>query len=299
MNKLTKFKFGLIGWPVGHSFSPALHAAALESCGLKGEYTLFPICPSSGENRALADVIQQVRQGSLHGINVTIPHKQSVIPLLDRLTLAAQEIGAVNTIYVKNGYLIGDNTDAQGFLLDLKNKMLRQPVQKAALVLGAGGSSRAVTYTLSRAGWHVIVAARRLTQAQVLVNNLSSGQNFDITACCLSPDDLLGLQPALIVNTTPVGMSPNISNSPWAFDIPFPQDCFIYDLIYNPKETLLVQQAKSSGLEASGGLGMLVEQAALSFEIWTGYSASRLAIVEAVEKHTKNAISDMEETHGP
>ena len=110
---------GLIGHPLGHSLSPKIHTAALKACGLQGEYSLFPIAPE--DMQGLKDLLTRVRGGEIHGLNVTIPHKQNVIPLLDELTPTAQAIGAVNTISMRNGKLVGDNTDAPGFLADLQN----------------------------------------------------------------------------------------------------------------------------------------------------------------------------------
>ena len=112
-------QLGLIGYPLGHSLSPKIHAAALESCGLQGDYSLFPIHPD--DQQGLKELLARVRSGEITGLNVTIPHKQSVIPLLDDLTQTAKAIGAVNTISMQNGKLIGDNTDAPGFFADLKN----------------------------------------------------------------------------------------------------------------------------------------------------------------------------------
>src|ERR1051325_1660510 len=112
-------KLGLIGFPLSHSLSPKIQNAALQSCGLMGSYSLFPIHPE--DRQSLKDLLDQVRSGEIHGLNVTIPHRQNVIPFLDELTLTARAIGAVNTIYLQQDKLVGDNTDAHGFLLDLKN----------------------------------------------------------------------------------------------------------------------------------------------------------------------------------
>src|ERR1043165_9085419 len=111
-------ELGLIGYPLGHSLSPRIHSVALDSCGLEGHYSLFPLPPEDPE--ALRDLMSRVRSGEIQGLNVTIPHKQNVIPFLDELTLTADAIGAVNTIYLRNDKLIGENTDAPGFLVDLK-----------------------------------------------------------------------------------------------------------------------------------------------------------------------------------
>lgn len=305
------FNLGLVGYPLGHSLSPKIHAAALASCGLEGDYSLFPIPPNHLED--LKALLDRLRSGELHGLNVTIPHKQNVIPLLDALTPTAQAIGAVNTIWMQNGMLTGDNTDAPGFLADLNHRLAQintdkhdaanpkpvlsaveaspianpksQPQMntdehgcshlKSALVLGAGGSARAVVYALLNDDWNVTVAARRLEQAQELVSHYASRTHYvsRIThhALRITPDALPSLpQVTLIVNTTPVGMTPDIHHSPWPANVPFPPHAAVYDLVYNPRETQLVKDARAAGLCATSGLGMLVEQAALSFERWTG-----------------------------
>jgi len=282
-------KLGLIGYPLGHSLSPKIHAAALRSCALEGSYSLFPIHPD--DQPGLKDLLARVRKREISGLNVTIPHKQNVIDFLDELTTTAKGIGAVNTIYLRDNKLIGENTDASGFLVDLK-KFLTTKTQRhgklQALVLGAGGAARAVVYALLEDGWDVIIAARRLEQAQQLADVFANHQFSrsipvgSMTAISLSNMETTfpSLQSpssnfSLIVNTTPLGMSPNIDGSPWPEHLPFPARAAIYDLVYNPRHTRLVRQACSEGLHATTGLGMLIEQAALAFEIWTGHPPSR------------------------
>jgi shikimate dehydrogenase len=294
----STFHLGLTGFPLEHSLSPRLHAAALRACSLDGDYTLFPVAP--GDRQGLSALLDRLRAGSpraggLDGLNVTIPHKQAVLPLLDELTSAAQAVGAVNTIYREGGRLAGDNTDAPGFRSDLSRFLegfeenapsSGSPGEPSALVLGAGGAARAVVYALLSDGWSITLAARRLSQAHKLALDLSSHSHSRQIHCA----DLGSLFSALdfplfslIVNTTPVGMSPQVDASPWPDGLPFPPRAALYDLVYNPPQTCLVRQARAAGLRATGGLGMLVEQAALAFERWTGKRAPREAMVEAVE----------------
>jgi shikimate dehydrogenase len=272
------FRLGLTGHPLGHSLSPKIHAAALAACGLTGDYSLFPIHPE--DKPALAALLNRLRAGELHGLNVTIPHKQNVIPLLDGLTETAKAIGAVNTISLRNGQLIGDNTDAPGFLSDLNNFLNGQKSKveshKSAIVLGAGGSARAVVYALANDGWTVTLAARRIEQAQQLA---ASFPNYQLPITSFS--DLQPLTLDLLVNTTPLGMTPNIDTTPW--ELPFPENAAVYDLVYNPRETRLVREARAAGPPATTGLGMLIEQAALAFEIWTGKNPPREILWQAVE----------------
>ncbi len=288
---ITNYQLGLIGHLLGHSLSPKIHTAALNACNLQGTYSLFPVHP--GDKQGLKDLLARVRAGELHGLNVTIPHKQNVIELMDGLTPTAQAIGAVNTIYLREDKLIGGNTDAPGFLSDLKRYMAESPSPqmgeglgvrgKSALVLGAGGSARAVVYALLNDGWNVTISSRRLEQAQELAKSfpdyqpaLSITEELPITNFTHSPLSTFHL----IVNTTPLGMAPNTDQSALPENLSLPSNAFVYDLVYNPRETKLVKLARAQGLSATTGLGMLIEQAALSFEIWTGCTPPRDILFE-------------------
>ena len=274
-----QFALGLIGWPVEHSLSPVIHTAALRSCELQGEYLPYPIPPLPEGAQVLRAILDDFRAGRIDGLNVTIPHKQSVLPLLDHLTPVARAIGAVNTILRDGEQLIGDNTDMQGFLRDLSSAL--SPRVGGALIFGAGGAARAVVYGLCKTKWKVWVASRRLGQAIELANSISG--------VCISPISLeiSEIKPiipeiTLIVNATPLGMAPNLDASPWPLELPFPVDAMIYDLVYVPQETALVRSANKNGLLATTGLGMLIEQAALAFDLWTGQQASKSAMRRAV-----------------
>ncbi|NLG96872.1 MAG: shikimate dehydrogenase [Chloroflexi bacterium] len=262
-------RFGLTGHPLGHSYSPALHYAALKAAGLAGEYRLYPISPGDGANDQLRGLLDELRAGRLHGLNVTIPHKQAVIPFVDRLSEVAAAVGAVNTLYVdREGSLVGDNTDVPGFLRDL-TRLTGSKVGNA-VVLGAGGSARAVVYGLAQSGWSVRVLARRREQAEELVRQVGAGIPGRLDAEGL---DSAAQNCDLLVNTTPLGMAPRVDACPWPENRPLPDHAVIYDLIYNPRETLLIKRARESGLPALGGAGMLAAQAALAFERWTGLDA--------------------------
>ena len=281
-NNSTFLRLGLTGWPLSHSLSPRLHQAALAALYLAGEYRLYPVPPLPEGRDKLAELMEQVRQGRLDGLNVTIPHKQNVLPLLDELTPAASAIGAVNTVYRRAGRLVGHNTDATGFLTDLELLGLAGPVsgpRRKALVLGAGGSARAVCWAMTQIGWQVCITARRFEQASALADDLSAN-SWAASALTLEPASLR-LPFSLIINTTPVGMYPDVQASPWPAGIPFPPSAAVYDLVYNPPETALVHSARAAGLPAATGLGMLVEQAALAFEVWTGRTVSRLLLLKA------------------
>ncbi len=276
----SRFQLGLVGYPLGHSLSPKIHTAALKACNLEGTYSLFPIPPE--DKHGLKDLLARIRSGEIHGLNVTIPHKQNVIEFMDELTPTAKAIGAVNTIYMQEDKLIGDNTDAHGFLSDLKQAMSKDQSsienRKSAIVLGAGGSARAVVYALLNDGWNSTLAARRIEQAQQLANSFT---NYQLPITNLTNLPLSTFH--LIVNTTPLGMTPNIETSPLPENTVLSKNTFVYDLVYNPRETKLVRDAKAQGCRASTGLGMLIEQAALAFKKWTGHNPPRAVLYQAVE----------------
>ena len=272
-------QLGLIGFPLSHSLSPKIHTAALYSCRLEGAYSLFPVHPDN--KQGLKDLLSRVSSGEIHGLIVTIPHKQNVIPFMDELTPTAKTIGAVNIIYMKENKLIGDNTDAAGFLSDLKKFIATESLSHGdlnALVLGAGGSARSVVYALCNDGWNVTVAARRPEQAQQLASHF---EGVTVSELNLQTFQLSNLQ--LIVNTTPLGMSPNIDESPLPENTSLSRRSMIYDLVYNPRETKLVKDARAQGIKATTGLGMLIEQAMLGFELWTGIKLPREIFQNVVE----------------
>ena len=260
-------KLALFGYPLSHSLSPSMHNAALAEAGLADwRYEAMPVEPAR-----LSEAVAVIRGEAYAGANVTVPHKEAILPYLDGLTPVAEAIGAVNTLAKKAGRLIGHNTDAAGLLADLHAhgvRILKGPV----LILGAGGAARAAVAACAGVGAHIRVVARRREQAQSLIPIDHSLEIFD-----WSP---LGFRQAsdecaLIINATPLGMTPNVDASPWLDGTPFPPDAFVYDLVYNPAETLFTRQARAAGLRTATGLGMLVEQGALAFELWTGKTAPR------------------------
>lgn len=273
----STYSLGLCGFPLGHSLSPVLHEKALQISGLEGSYTLYPIPPQPDSLQRLALMTDKLRSGELQGLNVTIPHKQTILSLLDDLSPTAQAIGAVNNVYCENGRLIGENTDAPGFLTDLINLPLN--ADKRAIVLGAGGAARAVVYALIQTGWHVHIAARRVEQAVELAQALSGSFPTGADYMISSHLDQTTLQKnlkncSLIINATPVGMEPHVNENPWLENLPLPDGICVYDLIYNPPETRFMRTARLAGIPARNGIGLLVEQAALSFKKWTGVTVS-------------------------
>jgi shikimate dehydrogenase len=268
----SPLNLGLTGFTLGHSLSPALHGAALAYFHLEGSYQLYPVPPLPEGKPGLADLLGRMRQGELHGLNVTIPHKQAVLDLVDELTPTARAIGAVNTVLVRENRLVGDNTDAPGFWAEIQARWgFKTPGH--ALVLGSGGAARAMVYALAAQQWHVTIAAARpedMQQAHALAADLApAGGQLDVilleTAALKPQQDV-----TLLVNATPLGMLPNVNASAWPEGVSFPRGCKVFDAVYNPPETQLVHQARAAGLQAETGLGMLIGQAAVAFERWTG-----------------------------
>ena len=279
---------GLLGWPVSHSFSPAMHNAAAAALGLDVAYVPLAVAPGQ-----VGAAVGGLRALGFRGANVTIPHKQTVIPYLDRVDEAARIIGAVNTITHEAaadggpGQLLGSNTDHAGFLADLRAAGF-EPAGRDCLILGSGGSARAVAYALLGAGAAVTLTARRLAPAAAIAADLAALPGRRRPRAILLSDLRAGSGADLVVNTTPVGMHPQESSSPWPAGFAFPRNAFCYDLIYSPARTRLMQQAAAAGGQIRNGLGMLVRQGALSFERWLGL-APDLAVMEAAARAAQQA----------
>ncbi len=262
---------GLIGYPVSHSVSPAMHNAAFAELGLEWCYVPLPVATEPAQR--IGQALLGLRALGLRGANVTVPHKQAVMPHLDKLSPAAQAMGAVNTIRVEpDGSLFGDNTDARGFVADLRAHGV-DPAGQRVLVLGAGGSARAIVYGLAEAGAiRIAIGNRGIERAQQLAIEMQSHfPTCEISAHPLA-ESVAALAPTteLIVNTTSLGMTPNVETTPWQDEVNFRVDQVVYDLVYNPPETRLLQKAAADGAKTIGGLGMLIWQGALAFELWTG-----------------------------
>lgn len=277
-----RLRLGLVGYPLAHSLSPVLHEAAMQVCGLDGCYELLQVEP--GDLRKLESLVSGVRDGTFHGLNITIPHKQNILQFVDRFTIPARAVGAVNTLWLENGELVGHNTDAPGFLADLERLQINQPTE--ALVLGAGGAARGVVYALQSVGWHVSLAARRIEQSKAMQKDFPGINILPLTRAGLATWNPGSA--TLIINATSAGMAPQMGINPWPDKLPFPAKAFVYDLVYNPPDTALLVAARQAGLNGCNGLGMLVEQAALAFEAWAASlgiktsAALRLAMRQAV-----------------
>lgn len=278
------FQLGLVGYPLGHSLSAHIHRAALEHLHLEGTYNCYEIPPSEDSPRHIQQLLERMREGLIQGLNVTLPYKTMLPDWVDETTLQARQVGAVNTIYQADKKIIGDNTDIQGFLTDF-NRFLASSGRNAdpgiALVIGGGGAARSVVFGLLQEGWEIIIATRKPEQAQTIAQKWSNWvhNKHSIRALHLSELKTRGLEAVTaVINTTPVGMWPDVESSPLPTNLSLPTQAIVYDLVYNPAETALVRIANRQGLPACTGGGMLVEQAALAFEKWTGYTAPRAAM---------------------
>lgn len=240
-------KYGIIGYPLGHSFSRNFFTEKFQREHIDAEYVNFEV-PSAD---ALTDIVRC--NPNLRGLNVTLPHKEAVIPMLDELSDEARDIGAVNVIRVRNGYLKGFNSDIIGFMDSLRP--LLKPGHQRALVLGTGGASRAIKVGLERLGLSWTYVSRTPAQGR-------------LTYADLTPQVMQDYQ--VIVNCSPVGMYPRVDACP---DIPYhlltPRH-LLYDLVYNPQETLFLRRGAEQGATVKNGLEMLHLQALASWEFWNG-----------------------------
>jgi shikimate dehydrogenase len=259
---------GLIGYPVEHSLSPAMQNAAFRALNLDYHYTLLPTAPEQLAERVRACIAQDFA-----GWNITVPHKQAMLPFLDEISEEARAVGACNTVRVVDGLLAGFNTDIAGFLHGLEEAGGIEPSSKA-LILGAGGAARAVAFALSRAGHPVVILSRRPEQASRLVASLRC-HNAEIGSGPLNQPTLdTYLEDAtLLANCTPAGMWPDTESSPLPDGTYLRPTLLVYDLVYKPRPTRLLQEAMATGCRTQDGLAMLIHQGAEAFKIWTGEEA--------------------------
>ena len=266
---------GLIGWPVAHSLSPAMHNAAFRHLGMDWKYVPLPVHKSS-----IRAAIQGLAALGFAGANVTVPHKTAVMTHLEDLSEAAKKIGAVNTLIVREKddnirSLTGTNTDSTGFIRSLQRANI--PVaDERVVVCGAGGAARAVVFGLLHAGvGQVFILNRSIEAAQQMAKQFSSIARGRI--CVLPATDETVIEStrcaSLLINATPVGMSPHVEASIWPDGKRMPAELAVFDLVYAHRETRLLKQAKACCAQALDGLSMLIEQGAEAFTLWTGQPA--------------------------
>lgn len=267
---------GVIGDPVAHTSSPAMHNAALEALALDYVYVAFHVDPSH-----LSQAIAGMRALGVAGLNVTVPHKQEVMQYVDEVSPEAVAIGAVNTIANREGRLIGYNTDAFGIIESLKRDGGMETLPAQVALLGAGGAARAILYALLAQPEveRVCLFNRTVAKAEALAADLD--QHGKVVVGPMSSADIK--EAGLLINSTSVGMHPHEGESPLVDASVLHADMLVADIVYKPQKTRLMEQAEAVGAKSINGLGMLAWQGARSFEIWTG-------IVPPVEKMVAAAL---------
>lgn len=281
----------LIGDPVEHSLSPVIQNAAFKHLGLDYVYVAFNV-----KADRLKDAVSGIKAFNIHGLNVTMPHKIAIIKYLDGLDKAASRVGSVNTILNSDGRLVGYTTDGIGALNALKCADA-DPSGKKVVILGAGGSSRAISFTLAEIALELVILNRTFDRAKDLKNALCNvfSDRLRIKAAPLMDEYLKKeLEDAdILINATSVGMKPNIDDTPVKQNY-LRKDLIVFDLVYEPLETRLLREARSVGAKTINGLSMLVHQGAVSFKIWTGVNAPVGIMMDAALKrirHLKSSTS--------
>jgi shikimate dehydrogenase len=287
MNLSGKTKVcAIIGDPIEHTMSPPIHNAAFKELGLDYIYLPFRV-----KKEHLKQAVTGLKALNVRGFNVTMPHKVSIIPMLDSLDPLAGKIGAVNTVVIDDGILTGYNTDGPGLLQALLEKGV-EPEGKKIVILGAGGASRAISYVLAQRGAHLTILNRKLEMdwahdiARLIENGLGIAVNVRELGYKQLKSALAGAD--ILINATSVGMSPDAENSPVSAELLF-RDLTVFDVIYSPMKTRLLRDAEASGARTIGGVDMLVWQGVLCFEKWTGHQAPlkimRQAAMKMLEHH--------------
>lgn len=250
-------RYGVIGWPVKHSRSPHMHRAAFAELGIEASYDLVPIPP--------AELLGRLNDLELDGFNVTLPHKIHVMGWVDALDPAAKAVGAVNTVYRRDGAWVGTNTDAIGLRYSLEEAGVDVPACRV-VVLGSGGAARSALYGLRDARERV-VAARRFSAAGELARDFGAiAAEWDDLASVLSDANL-------VVQATSATLGDDAETFADALPLQALSDATVLDLVYTPRETTVLRKAREHGLKTVDGTGMLVHQGAAAFELWTGQPA--------------------------
>lgn len=277
---------GIIGYPIGHTLSPALHGFLIEKMGLPFTYVSFEVHPDK-----LAYALDGMRGLGIRGLNVTIPHKQAVLPYLDSIEEEAREIGAVNTVSLVDGKLVGTNTDGKGFLDSLEKEKGCSPEGKRILLLGAGGATAGIAFSLAeRKPRELAIANRTPEKARDLAEILQAFHPLEEPIRCLPlrGEELMDTvrNMDIIINTSSFGMG----GEPGTL---IPMDGvhsgqLVCDIVYRPLETNLLKEAKRRGAETLDGLGMLIHQGVRSLQIWSGRAIGPEGVRERLMKELES-----------
>ncbi|SPF43539.1 Shikimate dehydrogenase [Candidatus Desulfosporosinus infrequens] len=264
--------YAVIGHPIEHSFSPAMHQAGYEVLGVNAKYHRFDVEPSH-----LTEAVEGLCALGFSGWNVTLPHKEHILSLLDTLTPQAKRAGAVNTVKIQEGKRIGHNTDGLGFVRSVEGELNGFKGKKAVL-LGAGGAAKGIALALAEQGMKVHILNRKLARSEALVEVLQR-EGGTATAGVLAPGGWLE-EVDLLVQTTSVGLH----GEPFPFSVQgISKQALVVDIIFNPSETAFLQEAKQQGCRTLNGLGMLLYQGAYAWEFWLGGQAPVEAMGQALK----------------
>lgn len=276
MTDSLPLRIGVIGDPIGHSRSPLMMNRALAYLGIDGHYGAYVVRPA-----ALETAINGMRALGFAGMNVTIPHKETVCAFLDEIDPVAKAIGAVNTIVVREGKLWGTNTDGIGYVRSLETELGIRVQQRNILLLGAGGAARGIAFALAaQRPASLAIANRTHARAQQLAYALGDILHCDAVAWEDVPDALAHYD--TIIHTTSVGMFPHVEAMPLRLDN-LRYGTIVSDIVYNPLQTAWLQHASQCGARIHRGLGMFIHQGAYALEQWTGRQAPHAVMYEAVE----------------
>ena len=254
INQYTEL-YGILGKPVRHSLSPLMHNVAFSDKGINAVYLAF-------ESDDVEGAIEGMHSLGIKGMSITIPHKSTIIHFLDEIDPLAKDIGAVNTVVNRDGKLIGYNTDAAGALMALEDVV--QVAGKNCVIVGAGGAARAIGYILKKHDVNLTIANRSEERGKTLAGSLDSKY--------IKPEQLENESADILINTTPVGMTPNTDSCPVPEEV-LKQGMTVMDVIYNPRRTKLLDIASDRGCNIADGLGMFIYQGAEQFRLWTGEDA--------------------------
>ncbi len=269
-------RFAVFGHPINHSFSPIMHEASFRAIGFEGVYERRDVPPNQ-----LKAALQQAEVEGFLGVNLTIPHKQLAVPMMDELTPEAARLGAVNTVLFRDGRWLGHNTDGLGFLLAVKAKLGFEPQGKRAAVIGCGGAGRAIALSLAGAGIaDMVLLDVDAGRAQALAETL----HRDYAVAAQAADHAALCRADLVVQCSPSGLA--VCPEPAAVAADFRPGQVLYDIVIPPgqPQTPTMREAALAGVRSANGIRMLVEQGALSFRFWTGLEANREAMERAVEE---------------
>jgi shikimate dehydrogenase len=276
--------YGIFGYPVEHTFSPGMHNAAFAKLGRDACYVPFAVDPAH-----LGDAVKAVVALGLRGLNITVPHKEKIVAYLDELSEEARLIGAVNTVQLRDGKLIGHNTDGRGFLRSLRENAGFAAAGKSFLLAGSGGAARAVGFSLALAGARELVFFDvAAAKAEALASDIREKTGKDAKALAAGSVERSAESADCLINATPLGLK---KNDP----LPFPRELIrkrhlVCDLVYNPAETALLTAAKAQGAKRLPGIGMLLYQGVIAFEIWTGARAPVLVMKNALSRQIKRLV---------